>query len=112
MMMTDLLRVHPNLSFTLVTMASRMETALVRAANNTMRKNTMPITMPNTPRLSKTFGRAININPGPAFMPSVPIKTYTTGIIMSPARIAIRVSKISMRSTACPRFTVFFMYEP
>ena len=46
MMLTAFLRFQPNLSITPATQASRMLTALVRAANVTRRKKANPITSP------------------------------------------------------------------
>ena len=44
----------------------------------------------------KTFGRETNIRPGPADMPSVPMKVKTAGTIIKPASSATIVSKISI----------------
>ena len=113
MMITALRLLQSNLSIKLATVASNIETALVRAANVTVRKKISPMARPpNVPNESNTFGRATNISPGPALMPSVPINTYTAGIIIIPARIAMEVSKISILSTALPKFTLRFMYDP
>ena len=110
---TALRLLHPNLSIKLAVIASNIDTALVRAAKVTVRKKISPKTGPPTePNESNTFGRATNISPGPALIPSVPINTYTAGMIIIPAKIAIEVSKISILSTALPKFTLRFMYEP
>ena len=107
---TALRLVHWNLSIKLATIASNIDTALVRAAKVTVRKKISPMARPpNGPKESNTFGRATNISPGPALIPSVPMKTYTAGIIIIPARMAIVVSKISILSTALPKFTLRFI---
>ena len=81
----------------LETTASITETALVIAANNTMAKNNTPMIFPILPIEAKTFGRETNIRLGPdASIPSLPIKVYTAGIIITPARKATKVSKISI----------------
>ena len=50
--------------------------------------------------LSKTFGRDMNMRPGPeADKPSLPMKVNTAGIINRPARKETKVSKNSMRFT-------------
>ena len=69
---------------------------LVTAANSTSRKNRIPTKVP-IPMLSKTLGIVINIREGPAFSvpESPPEKANTAGIIISPAIMAIAVSKTS-----------------
>ena len=69
---------------------------LVIAANNTSKKNRIPIPVPR-PILANTFGMVINISAGPAFSVSgsPPEKANTAGMIIRPAIMAIAVSKIS-----------------
>ena len=74
------------------------DTALVNAANNTIAKNRQPITFPTLPIWANTFGSDTNIKLGPCAIPSVPENTYTAGMIITPARNATTVSKISI----CP----------
>ena len=78
------------------TIASRTDTEDVTAAKVTIRKNKAPIKIPAVPIASKTFGSDTNISPGPADMPSIPMKVNTAGIIISPASIATNVSKNSI----------------
>ena len=55
----------------------------------------------------------MNISPGPeALRPSAPMKLYTAGIIITPARIAIIVSKISIRPTDFEIFSSSLTYDP
>ena len=87
------------------TTASMIDTPLVRAANNTMAKNKTPTRFPIAPMLANTFGRETNIRLGPdAAIPSVPIKVYTAGMIMTPAKNAMAVSKISIWLMDVTRF--------
>ena len=83
--------------------SSKVDTALsvnaielVIAANSTSTKNKIPTPVPS-PMLSNTFGIVININDGPACRVSgfPPENAKTAGIIISPAIMAIAVSKIS-----------------
>lgn len=69
----------------------------VKAANNTGIKNTVPITPPIGIPLN-TFGKVMNINPGPALSAdlSPPENAKTPGITMSPARKAMPVSNSSI----------------
>ena len=99
MMFTAFLRRQPNLSITPATQASKMLTALVRAANVTRTKKARPSSSPTKPSKTNTLGRLTNISPGPADIPSVPLNTYTAGIIIRPANRAITVSNISILST-------------
>ena len=95
------------------TTASKIEIALVIAANNTMAKNKAPITFPTAPICAKTLGRETNIRLGPdASIPSRPIKENTAGIIITPAKIATPVSKISIWLMDFTRFASSFTYEP
>ena len=48
------------------------------------------------PKAARAFGREMNIRLGPALMPSTPMKVYTAGTIIMPARKATTVSKISI----------------
>ena len=74
-----------------------MDTELVSAAKSTMAKNRQPTRFPMPPIAEKTLGRDTNIRLGPeASIPSVPIKVYTAGMIITPARNATTVSKISI----------------
>ena len=83
--------------------SSKVDTALsvramelVTAANRTRRKNRIPVPVPN-PMPANTFGSVMNMREGPAWRVSgsPPEKAKTAGMIMSPAMIAIAVSKIS-----------------
>ena len=85
-----------NLSIILATMASMTDTEDDTAANITIKKNSMPTAMPILPIWLNTLGKEINISHGPALIPSVPANTNTAGTIISPARIATRVSKNSI----------------
>ena len=111
-MRVDFLRLHLNLSIIEDVIASRIDTAEVRAANITITKKIRPMNSPNLPRELNTFGSVMNISPGPADIPSFPENANTAGIIIIPARSAIPVSKISIWFTDLLRFTSFFMYEP
>ena len=48
--------------------------AFTLAPGETIRKNTIPTNTPAAPIALNTFGRDTNISPGPADIPSVPIK--------------------------------------
>ena len=85
-----------NLSISPDTIASMTDTDDVIAANVTMMKNSAPMTVPTLPMALNTFGRDMNISPGPADIPSVPENTYTAGTIIRPARNATAVSNISI----------------
>ena len=65
----------------------------------------MPIHAP--PMEEKTFGRVTNIRAGPLLRAaaSPPEKANTAGMIISPARIAISVSKISTWAVVLSMFT-------
>ena len=82
----------------------------VKAANNTRRKNTVPITPPRVIS-SKTLGSVTNIKEGPlpSAASSPPENTKTEGIIIKPARKAIAVSKISICLTDFSRLQSFFI---
>ena len=86
---------------------------LVSAANSTSRKNRMPIGVPR-PMESKTLGIVMNIRDGPAFSASgsPPENANTAGMIMSPAIMAMAVSKISTLRVEPSMEMSFFMYEP
>ena len=84
-----------------------MDTDEVSAAKATMTKNRTPITPPIVPIASKTLGREMNIRLGPAAIPSVPMKVYTAGTIIMPARKATSVSKNSIWLTDLTRFVSF-----
>ena len=92
--------------------ASMIDIQLVSAANSTMMKKTAPSISPATPIWSKILGIATNISPGPAAMPSLPRKTYTAGMIITPARKATTVSKISIWLTDLIRLSSSLKYEP
>ena len=91
---THLRRDQPNSSSNVEIPVSNKAIELVKAAKNTRTKKRIPIMFP--PAISaKIFGIEMNINEGPAckaFL-SPPEKVKTAGIIMSPERIAIPVSK-------------------
>ena len=78
------------------TIASMTDTAEVTAAKITIKKKRIPTTGPAFPMAAKTLGRETNIKPGPALIPSFPIKVNTAGTIIKPARRATTVSKISI----------------
>ena len=84
-------------SIRLETTASIREIAEVTAAKNTRIKKIEPNMFPRGILLN-TFGKVINISPGPAFSLEVspPENAKTAGTIMSPAKNAIPVSKISI----------------
>lgn len=92
----DFFRLHPSSSSNVDTALSVSAIELVSAAKSTSKKNITPAKVPN-PILAKTFGIVININAGPAckVSGSPPENANTAGIIISPAIIAIAVSKIS-----------------
>ena len=79
------------------TIVSIREMADVSAAKSTSRKKTAPTNCP-IGMLLNTFGSVMNISPGPALSAelSPPEKANTAGTIISPARKAIPVSKISI----------------
>ena len=99
-----------NLSWKIDTIVSIREIADVSAAKNTITKNRHPIKPPSF-ILSNTFGRVINIRPGPAFKVEVspPENTNTAGMIIRPAKKAIAVSKISICLTELSRLLSFFI---
>ena len=105
-------------SQTEATHASKSEIAEVAAAKSTSTKKVSPSHGPVAPSVANTFGRVMNMSPGPAFIASftgVPVFTanmYTTGMIIRPATTAMKVSNISMRRTHRSMESVFFMYEP
>ena len=98
-----------NSSWKVDTLVSKSEIALVAAARSTNTKNRIPAILP-TPILANTFGSVMNIKDGPACRSSglPPENANTAGMIISPASIAIAVSKISTcvvdfsRSTSLP----------
>jgi len=94
--MVDFLRPQYNSSSKVETALSVSAMELVIAANNTSKKNRIPIPVPR-PILANTFGMVINISAGPAFSVSgsPPEKANTAGMIIRPAIMAIAVSKIS-----------------
>ena len=67
-----------------------------------------------SPMLSNILGIVINISEGPAFKASgsPPEKAKTAGIIISPAIIAMAVSKISTFLVDSSIDISFFIYEP
>ena len=101
---------HPSLSLIIETFVSKREIEDVKAANNTRRKNTVPITPPRVIS-SKTLGSVTNIKEGPlpSAASSPPENTKTEGIIIKPARKAIAVSKISICLTDFSRLQSFFI---
>ena len=103
-------RFHPNLSINTDTIVSIREIADVRAAKNTSMKKMVPMTPPNF-ILANTFGRVMNISPGPAFRAerSPPENANTAGIIIRPARNAMPVSNSSIWRTELSRLSVFFI---
>ena len=104
---------HPSSSSAVETTLSASAIALVSAASRTSTKNRMPRAEPSG-MLENTFGIVTNISEGPAFnaFGSPPENANTAGMIMSPARIATAVSKISTCSVAFSMDTSRFMYEP
>ena len=89
-------RLQPSSSWKVETALSVRAMELVSAAQRTSRKNRIPTKLPN-PMLAKTFGIVINISAGPAcrLSASPPEKAKTAGMIISPAIMAMAVSKIS-----------------
>ena len=83
----------------------------VKAAKKTSIKKIKPIIVPPG-ILSKIFGRAINISPGPFCIFSIPVgeEAATAGTIISPAKKAMPVSKISILCTDDSTLTSFFIY--
>ena len=63
---------------------------------------------------SKTLGIVMNISDGPAFsaLGSPPENENTAGMIISPAMMAMAVSKTSTLRVESSMETSFFMYEP
>ena len=92
----DFLRFHPSSSSKVETALSVSAIELVTAAKSTSRKNRIPTKVPS-PILANTFGIVMNISAGPAcsVSGSPPENANTAGIIISPAIIAMAVSKIS-----------------
>ena len=109
----DLCRFQPSSSSKVDTALSVSAMELVTAANSTSRKNRMPTSVP-MPMLSNTLGMVTNISFGPAFsvVGSPPEKANTAGMIISPAMMAMTVSKISTLRVEPSMETSFFMYEP
>ena len=97
-----------NCSINVATEHSINEIADVKAANKTSKKNTRPIKPPNWSE-SNTLGIVINIKEAPAFKLSFPEKAKTAGIIINPARKAIKVSMISTCEIAFSISTSFFI---
>ena len=95
--MQERLRGQCNLSMMKDTMVSINEMDEVSAANNTNKKNNVPMTPPKR-ILSNTFGSVINISPGPAPKAALspPENANTAGMIIRPARKATKVSKNSI----------------
>ena len=106
----DFLRLQCSSSSNVETALSVSAIELVTAANSTNKKNTTPIAVPN-PMFAKTFGIVINIKAGPDFNVSAlpPEKAKTAGMIISPAMIAIAVSKISTFSVDFSMEVSFFI---
>ena len=106
----DLLRLQCNSSSKVETALSVSAMELVTAANSTNKKKTIPIAVPN-PMFAKTFGIVINIKAGPDFNVAAlpPEKAKTAGMIISPAMIAIAVSKISTFSVDFSMEVSFFI---
>ena len=96
------------ISMQFAVMDSNTEIQDVSAANAARTKNSKPMILPAAPIQSNTFGRDMNISPGPADMPSTPKKTNTAGMIIAPARRATPVSMISIKEMDFPRFTSRF----
>ena len=71
----DLCLDNLNLSIIPDTIASRIDMALVIAANRTMAKNSEPIILPIGPIAMKILGKDTNISEGPVDIPSGPINT-------------------------------------
>ena len=103
-----------NLSLTIETTVSMREMEEVIAAKKTSRKNSVPTTPPIDPMALKTWGRVMNIRPGPALIPSAepPLNATTEGMMIRPARRAIPVSNISIWRTLFSMLSSFFIYEP
>ena len=80
---------------------SSTEMQEVSVAKIAVKKNSAPTTVPALPMAAKTFGSETNIRLGPALMPSVPEKTKTAGMIMTPASRATPVSKNSIWHAIC-----------
>ena len=102
-----------NLSIRTATSVSSSEMEEVSAASNTKIKNTAAITLEKA-ILSNTFGSITNIKDGPfASMDESPFEnTNTAGTIISPARKATPVSKISTCVTDFSRSAFFGIYDP
>ena len=92
----DLLLLHFSSSWKVETALSAKAIAEVSAAKKTKAKKRIPTTRPK-PMLAKIFGIVINIREGPAFnTEGSPLeKAKTAGIIISPAKTAMAVSKTS-----------------
>ena len=92
------------------TMVSIREMEDVSAAKITSRKKAAPTAFPKC-MVSNTFGRITNIRLGPlcSIFGSPPEKTNTAGMIISPARNAIAVSKISICRTELSRLVSFLI---
>ena len=103
-------RLQPSSSWNVETALSVSAMELVTAANNTSKKNSTP-TAPPSPMLANTFGIVINISAGPAckVSGSPPENANTAGMIISPAMMAMSVSKISTFWVAPSMETSFFI---
>ena len=106
----DFFRPQPSSSSNVATALSVRAIELVRAANNTSRKNKIPTPVPS-PIFANTFGIVINMSEGPAcsVSGSPPENANTAGIIISPAMIAIAVSNTSTFRVAPSMDVSFFI---
>ena len=102
-----------NLSISTATSVSSSEMEEVSAASNTKIKNTAAIMLENA-MLLNTLGSITNIKDGPfASIEESPLENINTaGTIISPARKATPVSKISTCVTDFSRSAFFGIYDP
>ena len=109
-MLVAFLRPQPSSSWRVDTALSVRAMELVRAAKSTSRKKRIPMAAPR-PMESKTLGMVMNIREGPAFRASgsPPEKANTAGMIISPAMMAMAVSKISTFWVDSSMLTLFFI---
>lgn len=102
-MIVDFFLYQCNSSWNVDTALSVSTIELVIAANNTNKKNMIPMPVPSL-ILANTLGIVMNIKDGPAFNISIspPEKEYTAKIIINPAIIKMAVSKIEYSTHSEP----------
>ena len=95
-MRTAFLRSQRKISTQLAVIDSSTEMQEVSVAKIVVTKKHSPTATPALPMAWNTLGSETNIRLGPALMPSVPVNTYTAGMIIAPAISATPVSNTSI----------------